>query len=558
MSASLGGKIEPANRTAHPTSVAEATTAADTAQRDAIHAAAGSPASDEHSGPSSAGVTDRVASALDSRVGSWLRLSVLAFTVLITALFVAVYELLGPNTPWAIYVGAALAGLLCVPGARPYRNPPVLALLGLWVSFAASAQHSAQWHPTWKIVINDTRGFAAAALISTGVVLLSRGRRNAVNVLRGAWLAVFALSLPMGMREVITGEHPLRPASSPWTGPPHSPSSYFINPNNYAVILVVVIGVALLWLTERTSRWVRALLVLSVATAAFLLWHTHSRAGIAGAVLTAIMASVLAAGRTGHLARWGRWHRRHPFIVGAASLGAFVAALVPFIVPSVAARNPLFSVLLPGDADTIRSDSARVALIRHGIDFWLSRPWTGIGAARYEWALAAVEHPAVPRVLPAHNGFIELLAERGLVMGAPLALLLMLLAWRVVRPRCRAARPTPAQAQPTQLQPRRSQAGFAGTYGKPLHLDGWGGRCLLAVYLLGFVLGGVVISSPLMWFPWWLLLASATATSWWLDNLRQRSLKNGSSQCQETAVNVRPRSLVSPDKRSIVLDECSR
>ncbi|WP_168583408.1 O-antigen ligase family protein [Gephyromycinifex aptenodytis] len=511
-------------RSRHDRRVANATIAANAAQLDVIDVVTSADQKTSRGSAAAPPARNRISAALDCRLGSLLRLSAIAFTFLVTALFVAVYQLLGPTAPWLIYGGAAFAGLLCVPGARPYRNAAVVALVGLWACFAATAAEATLWNPTWKIVINDTRGFTAAALITVGITLMSRGRLQSAVALRALWLAVFALSAPMGIWEMLSGEHPLRPATSPWTGPPHSPSSYFVNPNNYAVILVVTIGIALLWLTERTSRWWRICLLLATLVASILLWQTQSRAGVAGALVAALGAGLLAAGRAGLLARGAHWRRRHPFALRIVGAGAALALLCAFAIPSLAARNPVLSLLLPGDADTVRSDSARLALIRHGIDFWRTSPWTGIGAARYEWALAAVDHPDVPRVLPAHNGFVELLAERGLAMAAPLAVLLVVLAWRAIRP---------AQGV-TRRDPQHSEPGAAFVTGRPRHLDERGGRCLLALYLAGFALAGVVVSSPLMWFPWWLLLASATSTSWWLDSRRSPHLKSNPKLGQDS------------------------
>lgn len=488
----------------------------DASARGEVAAAAREAASAQREAVAAASTFRPRISAYDRPVGIFLRMLAVSGIVLVTALFVAVYDLLGSTAPWVIYGAAALAGVLCLPGARAYRSPLVWALFLVWVMFAVFARQSMQWQPTFKVVINDVRGFAAAALITMGVVLMCRGGRHGVATLRTLWLVVFALSAPMGLWEALTGTHPLRPDSSPWTGSPRAPSSYFVNPNNYGIVLVVTIGIALLWLTERTRRWVRALLVLTVVIASGLLWMTESRSCLAGALLAAAWAALLAAQRHGHLARLARWHRRHPRIVGVGSLMLVAGAIASFIVPFLARYNPVVSMLFPGDPDTVRSDSARLALIRHGIDFWQSSPWTGIGAARYEWMLAGIDHPGVPRVIPAHNGFVELLAEHGLALAAPLALLLGMLVWRVVRP-------LPRRVDRIEESDPAARGGATVMRGAPNRLDERGGRYLLAVFLLGFGLGGTVVSSPLTWFPWWLFLACATATGWWLDTLRRVS-----------------------------------
>lgn len=57
--------------------------------------------------------------------------------------------------------------------------------------------------------------------------------------------------------------------------------------------------------------------------------------------------------------------------------------------------------------------------------------------------------------------------------------------------------------------------------GRPRTIDRVGARYALLVFLLAFVQAGVVVSSSVPWSVWWMLLASATATAWWIGAGRE-------------------------------------
>lgn len=423
--------------------------------------------------------------------------------------------------PWPMYLGMAVAGAVALAVLRPPR-PVALWLSALfWVCWISTIPLGALWSPDTKATANAQASVYASALAMLALVGLGLARPAAV---RWLWLSVVLTTLPLAVREAVFGDY-----LYPWHGVIGAPVAVFVNPNNYATILVLMVGIALGWMTEPVSRAARwALGALSVVCI-WLVFATTSRAALAALVIAVAASALLAA------ERGGVRHRATDALRAAAhrrprTWAAFTALF------AVAAAALLLGQLLPGDEATLRSDSLRARFVTFALERWREHPWFGTGAGTFESLWTATPGTSRPSV-PPHNGFVEILSENGLVAALPLAALLAVLTWQAARPLIAAivrfiarlspeppagpgatddaaapVRPgpataptaptaTPVTATPTPASPRSTG------------LDAVGSRHLLGMHLLTFVLAGVVISSPLAWFPWWMMLAGAVITA---------------------------------------------
>lgn len=402
----------------------------------------------------------------------------------------------GATTAWTVYVASIAIGAVCLLGL-PRRGALPLAVFTLfWATWAATRPAWSAWWPTGHMVAREGSGMLAAALTSLGLCYIARTNRSGVAAIRLMWLAILLTLVPMAIWEVVSGQH-FRP-DGVYEPPPWSPSAIFPNPNNLAVVLVVGVGVVLVWMTERVRPWVRvAFGVLALVTVG-LIALTLSRLALLAVGVILLTSAALAWQRHGHPGP-SAWIARHQLLAGSMALAAVSGFVASFVVPSLIRHNPILRMLFPGDESTVRADNLRAELARIALQHWSDDPWWGIGAGRFEVLLRRL-HPEVGRVTPLHNGFIELLTEYGLILFVPFVILLTVLTWRTVnRGRRRPARP-------------------AGTSGLPSRVDATAARHLTLTYLVGVGLAGVVTSSPLQWFPWWMLLASATATAGWLGS----------------------------------------
>lgn len=403
--------------------------------------------------------------------------------------------------PWPMYWGfaAAGAGALLLRGWRHLPVYVVAVFVGCWNAshiFRASLPGMA-----------DTDNARASAIAASCVLCALVGLfLHSPGATRWMWLAITVASLPMGVSEAVTGVHHYT-----WTGDPHAPVAMFINTNNYATILVLTIGITLGWMTEQIGILSRLALVATAATCIWLTWMTGSRSSLIAVAIVLTSALVLALTRSSNARMWwSRLHhqRRHagPRPPAARIVSAMfslvmvvvvAAALLPF-------RNVVLAVLNPGDPSTIRSDNLRLELIRFALNQWSQHPWTGVGGGSLT-TLWRLQDPDNPRPLtPTHNGFVQLLAEYGLLASIPLALLLAFLIFRAF--------------------PRRNATSAAQ---RPRGLDRAGLQHLLITHLVAFTLAGVLISNPIPWMPWWLMLATATICA---IHLRRQAPAPGQSE----------------------------
>lgn len=457
-------------------------------------------------------------SVASNRVADRSRLGgVAAFVVVIVLFYVGwapVVQLLAEARVWWAFFALSFAvALVCCVNARRQNCAPVVAFVGFWCVWLVSL-------PLWSDVSVDKRVFTgtarsvlACALLAAALALLGRGTLRGARAFRTGWLIVVASTAAMGVAEVLTQQH--YSPYGPWLPPPWSPAGPFTNPNNFAVVLLLGVGLALCRMTERMPTWRRVALGGLVLVCVGLIVTTLSRAALAAVPLMALVAVHLEwrrPGGTGSLWSVLRRNTSRGMVTAAVAIGGVGALLL--LLPG----SPLRRFLFPADDATEAADNLRLMLVRAGLDVWSTSPITGIGGGLSP-AVVAKAHPEIGRVIPLHNGFIQILVEYGLVVGLPLVVVLTVVAVRAA----------------TWRRPSRTVSGRI--HGRPRSLDSSGAAHLVAVYLVCFMLAGVLTSSPVLWMPWWAMLAGAVTCTWALP--RERSYDSASREAASTEDAVR-------------------
>jgi O-antigen ligase len=368
-----------------------------------------------------------------------------------------------PKAPWAI-VGvvalvAGLAGLQLVPlspaalarvspGADRFLSRYDLAYAyvrsGPDVASAGASARAAYRHPL-SIDPAGTRGGLAAlgafALLLTGV---SRGLgRASLRALAAGLVMLGTLMALVGLAQ--SGLYARHVESSGliygfWKPENRAnPFGPFVNHNHFAGWLLLVLPLAIAYfcaLVERGMRGVRphfrdrvlwfsspdasrAILVgLAIAVMGVSMVFTLSRSGIAGFLFAVAVAGWLFYRRQVH-------GSKRAVVVGFMIL-VLVASLGYVGVGALAARFDEGETRDFGGRLPIWSDTAKV--IR---DF----PWTGTGLNTYGTSMLLYqEYDRDSRVTEAHNDYLQVAAEGGVLLGIP-ALLLLLVVIREVRRR---------------------------------------------------------------------------------------------------------------------------
>lgn len=407
--------------------------------------------------------------------------------------------------PWPMYLTMGVAGVVALFALRPRPTVTLGLLTVFWVCWVATLPLGTYWSPDARASVNAQASVYASALTMLALVGLGLTRPAAF---RWLWLSVVLTTLPLALREAVFGEY-----LYPWHGALGAPVAVFVNPNNYATILVLMVGIALGWMTERIPRPARWGLGMLVAVCVWLIGATTSRAALLALVLVFAASALLAAERLGLRRRFAtrarEFGRQRPWFWVATGASLLVAVAV-----AAAAAVSVLARVLPGDDETVRSDNLRIEFVAFALRQWRENPWFGTGAGTYErlWTTDPTATTTRPSV-PPHNGFVEILSENGLVVAAPLCLLVLALAWYAVRPLVasivRFATALVSDPAPRAPSNRTAHARATSSDSLPKGLDHAGSRHLVAMHVLAFVLAGLVISSPLPWFPWWLMLAGA-------------------------------------------------
>ncbi len=431
-----------------------------------------------------------------------LRQVAIVVLCLYVAWTVVVTPRIGEPGSWVFLIGMVLAAVAGMWGMRPAalrRAWAPLLLVGFWVVWAAALPVTTRWSPGNREVGREVTGMAIVALISVALVLFSRGDPRVMKAFRWAWLALFLTTLVVAAWEITTMEHLLVTRQRTWDAPGRSPAATFINPNNYACVLVVMVGVSLQWASEKLSRLGRVGLIACAITAVGLIWQTASRSALLFALIQILLAAMLWASRRGWLARARGWVATHTLQAALAGLAAVLVVGATFLVPALARINPVLRMIRPADATSAASDDLRLALTKAGLRYFLQNPWRGTGAASFEDRLARDKPAGVFFLTNMHNGLLELLSQYGIFVAGPFLALLVFLAWRVIRPRVAG-----------------SASAASGTLASS---EVTGMRYLLAAILVSVLMSSVAVSSTLTWPAWWLMVAHACALGWTLSNI---------------------------------------
>ncbi len=377
--------------------------------------------------------------------------------------------------PLGLAVAVLVLGSLVT--SRWWRSRTVWAWLAFWIVWAATlpwtlrpapmpapdpvgAAHEAeQVRLGFKYPIEvpalsgreEVTQLALAALVTGAMLLLAGGSRRGVLAFRACWLAVVWTTAPVAVREIVADQHIITTRWGVWSFAANIPAGPFQNPNNYACVLACAVGVLLVWALDRPPRQLAVFLLVSAGVAALLAYSTGGRAAFVAIVLQALVAlAVLVRRRRSDAAPGGSvgghrtsgWSGRR---IGAATGGAVALLIVATVlVPALRERNPLMRLLTPSDAEAASYDSLRVALSRTGLRYWWEHPWLGTGAGTFETRLATeLPRDVSNQAINVHNAFVEILSQYGIVVFAPFAVLLGVLAWRAVR--------RPDDAEPTRL-----------------------------------------------------------------------------------------------------------
>jgi O-antigen ligase/polysaccharide polymerase Wzy-like membrane protein len=207
--------------------------------------------------------------------------------------------------------------------------------------------------------------------------------------------------------------------------PPFGP---FVNRNHFATWIVMAVPVCLGYLLAHASAhkqratqgadWHKSLLHLLDARSIWLasaiclmlvaLVASLSRAGMAGLVSAIVLAAYLRGRRTGSPA--ATW------VIAVFSV-ALIAAVIRVNPVAVVQR---FGAVGVGAADRLAIWRATLPVVK---DFWL----TGSGAGTFETVILVYQRtPSLFRISGAHNHYLQVAAEGGLLIGVPVAVALWL------------------------------------------------------------------------------------------------------------------------------------
>lgn len=386
---------------------------------------------------------------------------------------------------WPFYGVVAVSAVLLALGSRSWRAAPVVGFVIVWAVLGASLPYALRVAPDPVLATKEARGLAECALLSGAA--LAAGLRGGLRAWRAGWLGALVLTCAIGTWELLTDQHLWVTAAKPWPFHGRVAAATFVNPNNFGIaVLSMLVGV-LAWRASTPRRAIRWALTVAAVWAAVLVVASQSRSAVLGLVLVAAVHAVQASrSRPGLLRAALTRHRRAVFSVGA---GAFLLLAATFVVPPLAARNPVLAMIRAAlQPETAASDMLRVNLIRAGLRYWRESGYLGTGAGSFEPIMWNDPHSGVAIKANLHNGFVELLVQYGWVVAVPLLALLVLLVGVAVRTRANAA--------------LRPQVGIV--------------RTEMLGHLVAYVALGFTASSSLALPIWWLMLAAACACAAWL------------------------------------------
>lgn len=348
---------------------------------------------------------------------------------------------LGPILPvlgsfYAFRVCVVIFAALCVlaprvPSQSLVRNKFVL-LAAVWAVMAALLMFR----------VTDMTGASTQVFsLLIGVLLIlslstmADPERVLVTLTRG-WLVSFLITGLVAGWEALSGRH----LPNYYWGDPtqrlydfNLPASVFGNPNNYAFFLVATFPLLIIGLTTSASRRLRVLFGVSASTLPILVFSTGSRVCMT-AIAIQVFVVLLFLGKRYVVRSQG------VLLLAAACVVAFVPVALRlraqrgFSVSFTGGPAEWFTELIAGGPT---SAGSRINLTMDGLWMTYSSWMLGVGPGNFQTVMKSgtAPYPAGYLIDP-HNGFIEILAQYGVIVTVLLVLWLgscLALGWRAAR-----------------------------------------------------------------------------------------------------------------------------
>lgn len=224
-----------------------------------------------------------------------------------------------------------------------------------------------------------------------------------------------------------------------------NPASTFVNRNFFAEFLVCTVPFSVLLLTRVRDRTSVFLLAFSLAFNVVALMATGTRSALLGLALLTFLLPILVVRYRKGVVSVG-WSVGHGLALGAVLLGAvFMLGSIPTANSSLtegthrdsAIERALKRSISMAQADEYRSGSfsIRARLWRATGTMIQANPFTGVGAGAWEVHIPRYQEAGsqLETDYYAHNEFLQLLAEYGVLGGIVLAGLLAYLGWVAYR-----------------------------------------------------------------------------------------------------------------------------
>ena len=346
----------------------------------------------------------------------------------------------GPILPvfgsfYAFRVYVVMFAALCALAPRASRHSPArnkfVLLAAVWAVMGALLMFR----------VTDTTG-ASTEVFSVGIgflLILSLStmadpERVLVRLTRG-WLAAFLITSLIAGGETLSRRHL---PNYYWDSPTQRlydfnlPASVFGNPNNYAFFLVATFPILIIGLMTSTSRHLRVIYGLSAVALPILVFATGSRV-----CMTAIAIQVVIV-----LPFIGKRYvlRTQRLLLLAGCIVTFVPAAVRlsvqrgFSVSFVGGPGEWLTELIAGGPT---SGASRISLIKDGLWMTYDSSMLGVGPGNFQTVMKSGTAPyPAGDVIDPHNGFIEILAQYGVIVTVLFLLWLgscVALGWRAAR-----------------------------------------------------------------------------------------------------------------------------
>lgn len=396
--------------------------------------------------------------AAKSPVNPWVRLTLLVMPGLAAmGSFVSMSPgSSGTANGYRIVTALALVPALLMFSRSRAGSTSTRLLVVTTLAFAFWGTFALTWTPSPGVGKRQLLGILLAILGTWVAIGLTSRQAAAVRSLRSGFvLAAFALTA-IGLWQFATGNNLWRLAGQPFRFRDNMLIGTFVNPNNFAAFLLGCSGPVLSWaLYAKGIRKPLGLLLL--ASMAFVILGTTSRAGILGLLIIVGWVLIIVMGQVPRL--------QVPIV--------FTVAVLSLVTWGIFGRQLSVGITTAFAGDTAQSDNLRIGLSQTAIRYFAESQGIGIGPAGFQERLSA---ESAQDVLATHNTFLQMAAEYGVPVILPFAALMTVLMVRALRTRTRTA---------TGVDPARIE---------------------LIAGVIAIMIGALVASSLIADPSWWLLI----------------------------------------------------